>query len=398
MELEYTELTEAAIDEITVPSRSDKLHPYENENVGDGQDLSELQDAAADGDELTDWEEFRLSVGTQPRDPVEVMENGDGYELIDGDRRLRALRENGAQTTFAVVKDPGEEVTQEEKDVLMLESNEHRRPNDAEQRARKTANLCAPWLLPPGERSSAESITQSQLAKQVGRTQPAISGWLETVHDEYPLRSAVGEIAKQPGRQIQEDRIEQIDRVVDLLTTGGEDGSRIVAMGRELFVAEELGNMDGVSLSELESAAERAAENGWDDQRFLQYVDEEFADDEEIELGIQSGMADGDDEPWEDTTELDTETDTDPEPQQDDGPDLETPDIEVEWENVLDGADIESSLGELQQKTMIVESFEDDAAIALQILQEQCGLTQEEVVDQIVEPLLVDRTVQALQE
>lgn len=383
MSTEFTEqIGEIDLSCIEMQSRSDRLHPEEREEMGPDRDLSELPNYL---DDLTEWEEFRLSVGTEPMVPVIVTETDDGYQLIDGHRRFRAVEQNGGKTIRCLVTDDPEDT-----DLLRVELNEQRKPNDAERRARLGASRCAPWLLPPAERPDPDQwMSQYTLAERVGVTQPTISGWIQEVSDENPVRSAVGEIAKQPGKSLTNDpdRVETIDEIVATL-------SPQITVGRELFVANELEQIDGVSLSELEAAAQKA--EGWTDEEFLQYVDDHFGEDPDTDLGIESGMADGGDEPWEDTTDL-GQTDNEPIGQEDE-PEYEGVDIDVDWAEIIDESGIDASLGELQQKAMIVESFEDDGAIALQMLEHMTGLSQDEVVDQIITPLAVDRVKQMAQD
>ena len=370
------------LDEIVPPERSEKLHPYENED-----------------DES--WEEFTESVGEEPNKPLEVFDNEDGeYELIDGDRRYRALVENEAETVQCFVLEPGDDISSEEDTTLrMITANEHREQSDPKQRARAIAQLCAPWLLPPGERESdTVRMTQTEVSSEVGKAQPTISVWLQPLRDENPLRNALA--GKSSGRNPDEDDTETIDETVDYLKRGGDEGNSVIPIGQEVFVANEIGDMLGVGLNEIASVSEKAANEGWNDNRFLKYIKDNYAYDEteRVDDDIEEGMLDGSDLSFEDETVQDP-YDNDLDDQNADGEPEEEVDfggmeIDVEWSDHVSDEDLNGqSLSELETRRLMTQSIEDDAAVAIHILCAKTGMSQRDIMQKFVEPLIVDNAV-----
>lgn len=368
------------IDDIVPPERSDKLHPYEDEDQ-------------------ESWEEFRTSIGTEPNKPLEVMDCGDHYEIIDGDRRFRALRENEAETVPCFIRQQGEEIQNEsDRLIKMVTANEFRKPSNKEQRARHIAQLVAPWLLSSGERSDdTELMTQSDFSSEIGKSQGTISIWLQPVRDTNPLRAALSE--KASGRRPDEDDIEQIDNIVDLLKRGGDDGNLVISIGQEQFVASELDDMEGVSLSELETVAEKAVDEGWNSPRFLEYVNENYAFDDMdiVEENVDAGMMDGSTDPFEDNDFTDSEgisvDDVDVETE-DEEVDFSVPNIDVDWSDHISDSDLNgTSLSELKTRRMMSQTIQDEAAVAMNVLSTTTGLSHREVMKQFVEPLIVDQTI-----
>lgn len=389
-----SEIREVHIDDIHLPDRDEKLHPYENE-------LDERQEQVsnADGKDLNSWEEFRESVGTQPNKPPTVIENGDGYVLVDGDRRMRALTENDAESVRVLVRDDVEDKT--DLFTKRLEANEYRKPNDKKRRSWYIAQLCAPWLLPPGERDDEidEIMTQTAVGKKLGHQQGVISDWLNPMRDEYPLRSVVADFAS--GRTVDEDQVATIDEVVDYLKFGDD---KVIPIGQDGFVANELGDMEGVSLDELRKVAKEAADGGWNDNRFLKELNDKYAYDpaEDLDDEIEGGMMDGSDLDFEDDTVPESPTDAgdeffeDEESEETPIPQIESGDIN--WSDYVDDDDLNQPLSQIETRRMITQSVEDEGAVAVHILCDITGMSQREVMQNVVEPMLADFTASWLQE
>lgn len=396
-----------SIDSIEVPERSEKLHPYQDEDP----------DEEENSNEVNTWEQFRDSVGTEPDNPPTVIENGDGFVLVDGDRRMRALQENDAKTVDVLIRDDVD--TTLELFEKRLTANEFRKGNNKKQRSWYVAQFVAPSLLPPGERKlneGEEIMSQAQFARELaGRGedyQGRISVWLQPMKDEHPLRATLQD--KASGRKPDWDDITTIDRIMDLLKGRGEAKNVVVIDADERFTASELADMEGVSLSELETCAEKAANNKWNHSRFLEYINENYAyDDIEEPDGVDSGMMDGSD-PFEDN---DYGNDT---PERKDGGSTgvsvddvevddgsggtedrvqyERPNIEVDWGDHVDDEDLNgASLAELKTRRMMgSEPIEDEAAVAINIVSAKTGLSLRETKKMFAEPAIVDRCIEFL--
>jgi ParB family chromosome partitioning protein len=95
--------------------------------------------------------------------PVIVRERGDGYELIAGERRLRASQAAGLQTIPALVR-PSDD--REALEVAIIE-NLQRENLDALEEAMGFAHLM-----------EAHDFTQEQVAERVGKSRPAVANAL----------------------------------------------------------------------------------------------------------------------------------------------------------------------------------------------------------------------------
>lgn len=371
------------VDEIEEPTRSEKLHPYEDE-------------------EDENWEEFRASVGEEPNKPLEVKKNGEGYDLIDGDRRLRALRENDAETAPCYILDEGEDINDDSDFVLrMVVANEFRKDSDPKQRARKIAQITAPWLLKPSDRIETELLSQSDLASEVGKSQGTISNWLDPIRvDEYPIRAAVADKCSSP--KPGEDDIELIDETVELLRRGTGDNDMIVRLGQSQFVAEELKDMEGVGLREVHTAAEKGVDEGWNSQRFLEYVDKNYAyDDTSLDDDVETDIL-GDDQP-DFADPVDPTEGHDPSEgvdlEEDDGDEIDfgMPEIDVDWSEHVDDDELNGeSLASLEGQRMMSQQIEDDASVAIKVLSAKTGMSERNVMKKLVEPAIVDQAVKFL--
>lgn len=399
------ELKTVKVDDIVTPSRSEKLHPEEGEDFGDGVDLETLRERSENGEDLTEWEEFRLSVGTEPNKPVEISSEDGQLVLIDGDRRVRALTQNNAEEVRAFIRMEGEDIEGEsDRLIKMIQANEFRKPSDKLQRARHMAQLTAPWLLPPSERNTNEQEkTQSEIAGDVGKTQASVSIWLGPIKSKHKLRTALA--SKSSGLNPTPEETEKIDEIEDLLKRGGESNNIVVTVHQEQLAASELEDMEGVSLNELHTAAERAVEKNWNTNRFLQFVQDEFAYDEmmEDESEIESGiMGDSSGDPFENDSGLDDVDGVEVNDEEEDHieADFGFDDPEVEWENVLDKSDLpgDVSFSELMQEKMQYQTIEDDASITISAMASMTGLSKRDVIKRFVEPLIVEAGISWMRE
>jgi hypothetical protein len=363
--------------EIEAPNPSDKLHPVEEEDDDD-------------------WEDFKRSVNKELQKPLEVVEQNGHYRLIDGDRRFRALEEGESDTASCIVKSDKDEDT-----VLvdMVRANEFRKPSDKNQRARTIAQLTAPWLLPPGERKNINTVySQSELAEQIGCSQPTINIWLSPVKDQNKLRDALSGTVS--GRQLEEEDMEMIDEIISLLKGRGDDGGVVMGVGQEGFVAEKISNMDGLNLGELQTVADKASAESWNTNKFLEYLDEHYAYDE-LEEQADTGMM-GDTDFEDDLTGGVSTGDVEQGHQHEETPDTDfgMPDVsEVEWEEVVDDSELNGeTLGSLKARQMVTQTFQDNGAIAINILCAKTGMSEQDVMEKFVQPLVVDRAYRFLQD
>lgn len=383
------EFDEISIDSIETPNRSEKLHPFENEKERGDEDDEENKDE-------TKWDDFLESVGTEPNHPPTVRPNGEGYELVDGDRRLRALKENGAEEVYCQIRHDIEN----KRDLYAerLESNEYRLDNDSKARSRYIAQICAPWIMPPGERviDFEDTLNQTELAEKIGTVQSTISKWLGPARNRNPLRAALSD---KVSKRADEEDMERIDRIVALLTQRGEYDNLVVLSNQNQFAANEISLMEGVSLAKIENTAEKAATRGWDCDQFLKYLEGNFAHDEQVkqvEEEVDAGMMDGSPDPFEDDSETGgvsvEDVEVDEEKDQEDEPEtqFEAPEMEVDWEVLVDESQLnEKRFSELKSNKMISTNLQDEAAIMFNVICEVTGHSPTEVMRQFVEPHIV---------
>jgi len=95
--------------------------------------------------------------------PVIVRERGDGFELIAGERRVRAARAAGLETVPAIVRAAGD---RESLEVAIIENLQRENLNPLEE-AMGFAHLM-----------EAHAFTQEQVAERVGRSRPAVANAL----------------------------------------------------------------------------------------------------------------------------------------------------------------------------------------------------------------------------
>jgi len=381
------------IEDIQEPNRDEKLHPLEDEDPDD-------------------WGDFKESVGTSPITPPLARKTDDGYELIVGDRRLRAVKENGADTIdLRVVKG---EIAQNDLYAARIAENYHRKESDQDKKSWTVAQLSAPALLPPAERDDGvERIKQTEVAETMGLTSSRVSQLLKPLKNKNPLRSVLRGIAS--GRRPDEEDIEVIDNIVGLLN--GQQGHKVLATGEEGWVADSLGDMKGVSLGEIEMMAKKAVEEEWSADTFLEEIRSEFASTSNaaVNAKMDSGPVAGDD-PFADNSRAQTrddgvdggiETDRDdPENKNTETPDridFDEPNISVEWDELIDDSDLSGmtdadSVTELTRRKYQDVALQDDAAIAINVLAEISNQPKEEVIRKFVQPAIAEAAARFVEE
>lgn len=376
------------IEEISAPGRTEKLHPVEN------QDQEE-------------WADFLNSVGTEPDKPLDVRVSNDEYELIDGDRRLRALKENGAKSVQCYVHT---EMSDDDFYLRRVRANEHRKDSDPIQRSWYTAQFVAPWLLPAGERwYDAQQMDQSEYGDLVGKAQGTISNWLKPMQDEHPIRHVVGKKKTVSGNPLSQDDIKKVDDIVNWLC-GRSDTKRVVPRNNEGQLADEIESMKGVSLGEIHSASKKAANESWNMNSLLEHLKEAYVSSDNgpsVSGTVNSGIVN------KDTTRTDEKNDGNPDQvspaetmgeegygKREEGPDWETyndevngdqpelpiPDMpDVDWAEYVADEDLQDdvTVEQIAQNRKLVAGvpLKGNAAVALNMVMERYDVKQSEAIE-----------------
>jgi ParB family chromosome partitioning protein len=110
--------------------------------------------------------------------PLSVRRNNGGFELVSGERRLRAAKLAGLRDAPCIVLDVGEE----ESAAIVLVENLQRRDLDFIEEARALERL-----------RSKFNYTQEEVARLVGRSQPAVANKLRLLKLPEELLFAVRE-------------------------------------------------------------------------------------------------------------------------------------------------------------------------------------------------------------
>jgi ParB family chromosome partitioning protein len=110
--------------------------------------------------------------------PVVVVEAGDGYTLVAGERRLRAVKMLKLATIPALVRSANE---QEQLELALVE-NIQRSDLNALDEARAYRHLIDEF-----------GLTQERVAERVGRSRPAVANSLRILETAPLVQSAVGE-------------------------------------------------------------------------------------------------------------------------------------------------------------------------------------------------------------
>ncbi|NLM37746.1 MAG: ParB/RepB/Spo0J family partition protein [Firmicutes bacterium] len=110
--------------------------------------------------------------------PLLVRKKGDGYQLIAGERRLRAAKQAGLRTVPVVVKELDDRTIME---IALVENLQREDLNPMEE-AEAYQRLMAEFQL-----------TQEEVAKAVGKSRPAIANTLRLLHLAEPVQKMVAE-------------------------------------------------------------------------------------------------------------------------------------------------------------------------------------------------------------
>ena len=110
--------------------------------------------------------------------PVVVVEDGEGFVLIAGERRLRAVTHLGYQTIPAVVRTANEQ----ERLELALVENIQRSDLNALDEARAYRHLIDDF-----------GLTQERVAERVGRSRPAVANTLRILETSRLVQTAVAD-------------------------------------------------------------------------------------------------------------------------------------------------------------------------------------------------------------
>jgi ParB family transcriptional regulator, chromosome partitioning protein len=110
--------------------------------------------------------------------PLVVRETADGYELVAGERRLRAARVAGLEAVPVLVRDADDcEALQ-----VALVENLQREDINAVDSARAYARLISDF-----------GMTQTDIARAVGKSRTAVANTLRLLNLPFPVRDAVSE-------------------------------------------------------------------------------------------------------------------------------------------------------------------------------------------------------------
>ena len=108
--------------------------------------------------------------------PLTVRRAGEGYELVAGERRLRAARIAGLREVPCLVAQVGEE----DSALLALMENLQRRDLDCWEEAQAIARLI-----------SRSELSQEEAARRVGKSQSAVANKLRLLRLEKPVTAAL---------------------------------------------------------------------------------------------------------------------------------------------------------------------------------------------------------------
>lgn len=121
--------------------------------------------------------------------PIVVTRQGDGYELIAGERRLRASRSLGLKTVPAIVREANE---QEKLELALIENIQRQDLNAVEEAIAYKALV------------DEFSLTQDQVAAQVGKSRSAVANILRLLDlpDDVLAALREGKITKSHARSL----------------------------------------------------------------------------------------------------------------------------------------------------------------------------------------------------
>lgn len=152
--------------------------------------------------------------------PLIVRKQGEGdYELIAGERRLRASKLAGLDTVPAIAREAGE---QEKLELAIIENVQRRNLNSMEE-ARAYAQLKEEF-----------DLTQDEVAKRVGKSRPQIANIIRLLDLEPEIQEALsnGKISQSNGRTLlgipdSEDRMKAFKQMESGTVTVRQTESKI---------------------------------------------------------------------------------------------------------------------------------------------------------------------------
>lgn len=384
------EIAEIPMSELEPPERDEHLHPEEKDS---GEEFEEIVD----------------SINQEGQDePIKVKENGEGYEIIDGTRRYRALRESELESALCMVREDIE--TEADRLILMVRSNEFSKNSDPEARARVIAKLIAPHLLPESERIENEpKLTQSEMADRVGKSQPTISNWLSPVRDKYPLRDKLSDIIKS--RNPGPEEIEVIDGIVGNLRHGQ---SPVVSRNEIDLLISELSHLNPSSVDDIAISAKMANQEDWDVDDYIDHLYDVIetttdnggemevvrADGKEIEDTSPETNHDSDEterirddiEPFKNAESGSGDSIVD-QPDKESPPEQENP-FDVDWKDVIseDVLNTYNSAEHVMEDDAVAVkmTFEGDEAVALSYLADSKNISREQLIREIIDGDLIE--------
>lgn len=121
--------------------------------------------------------------------PLVVTKDGDKYELIAGERRLRASRTLGLKTVPVIVRDANE---QQKLELAIIENIQRQDLNAVEEAIAYKALI------------DEFSLTQNEVAKRVGKSRPVVANTIRLLElpDEMLDALKAGEISKTHARNL----------------------------------------------------------------------------------------------------------------------------------------------------------------------------------------------------
>jgi ParB family chromosome partitioning protein len=168
--------------------------------------------------------------------PVLVRETPEGYELVAGERRLRASRMAGRSTIPARVV----EVTPQDQHVLALVENLQRQDLSPVEEARSLAELL-----------EQSGMTQVELARRIGRSQAAVANKLRLLKLASPVQKLIeeGKLGERQARALvgldEEDQIRLAGEAVNEGVTAREMERRKRTLGTASFASPDRPSFSG---------------------------------------------------------------------------------------------------------------------------------------------------------
>jgi ParB family chromosome partitioning protein len=193
-------------------------NPYQPRTSWNEQDLTELADS------------IRVNGVVQP---IVVRPAGSGYEVIAGERRIRAAKEAGLETIPAIVR----QATDQELLELALVENIHRSGLNPIERAKAYQKYLEAFSLTQVEAAERLGENRSVIANYIRLLelpdeirQMLVSGDLSMGHARAILALPTDDLRRKLANRAMAGRlsVREVERLVRLYLQGGVDGSRKV--------------------------------------------------------------------------------------------------------------------------------------------------------------------------